>query len=96
MDTTIALYLMSALVGWCGTPWPRRWPRPKGWPPVPKPDPPPCLVCNSFAGLIGGVVLAAVAMVVLNDHSLAGVGIAAFAGGRIFSDLHAAMFEGAR
>ncbi|MDH5508661.1 MAG: hypothetical protein OEZ02_15675 [Anaerolineae bacterium] len=40
---------VSLLVGWCGTPWPRRWP----WPP-PGPDPDPWL--TKVIGLVGGVV----------------------------------------
>lgn len=39
-----------ALVGWCGTPWPRRWP----WPPPPPPDPWLTKAVNVVGGIAGG------------------------------------------
>lgn len=43
------LFGLWLLVGWCGTPWPRRWP----WP---RPDPPPwwLQVVGAVGGIIGG------------------------------------------
>lgn len=39
-----------ALVGWCGTPWPRRWPLP----PPPPPDPWLLKAVNIAGGVLGG------------------------------------------
>lgn len=39
-----------ALVGWCGTPWPRRWPLP----PPPPPDPWLTKAVNVVGGIAGG------------------------------------------
>ena len=46
------LWVFWALVGWCGTPWPRRWP----WPPPPPPGPDPWLTkgVNIIGGIAGG------------------------------------------
>ena len=46
--TALAL-LGWAVVGWCGTPWPRPWP----WPPPPGPTPDPWL--SKVIGVIGGI-----------------------------------------
>lgn len=43
------LYALWVLVGWCGTPWPRRWP-----PPPPPPDPWWIRVVGAIGGVIGG------------------------------------------
>ncbi len=40
-----------ALVGWCGTPWPRRWHWP---PPPPPPDPWLTKAINVVGGIAGG------------------------------------------
>lgn len=47
----VQVLILSILVGWCGTPWPRPWPFP--WPP-PTPDPNPWL--SKAIGVVGGVV----------------------------------------
>jgi hypothetical protein len=54
------LLIVSALVGWCGTPWPRPWPWP--WPP-PGPDPDPWLakVIGVVGGLLGGWLISQMA-----------------------------------
>jgi uncharacterized membrane protein YeaQ/YmgE (transglycosylase-associated protein family) len=45
------IYVLWALVGWCGTSWPHRW-----WPhPPPPPDPDPWWY-TKFAGVIGGLL----------------------------------------
>ena len=46
------LYVLWALVGWCGTPWPRRWPPPP--PPPPDGDPWFTKIVNMVGGLAGG------------------------------------------
>jgi len=45
-------YAFWALIGWCGTPWPRRWP----WPPPPPPNGDPWLVkgLNVVGAVAGG------------------------------------------
>jgi hypothetical protein len=53
-------YLFWALAGWCGTPWPRRWP-PLPWPPGPDPDPvykpqPDPWVILKVIGVVGGII----------------------------------------
>lgn len=53
-------YILAAIVGWCGTYWPRRWPLPPGPSPYPNPDdpwPPNCPVCGAIIGAIAGVIL---------------------------------------
>jgi hypothetical protein len=49
-----ALYALWFLVGWCGTPWPRRWP------PPPDPDPWWYRVLGAIGGVIGGWAYSAV------------------------------------
>ena len=44
------LFGLWLLVGWCGTPWPRRWP------PPPDPDPWWYRVIGALAGVAGGWV----------------------------------------
>lgn len=46
---TAGLLGLWVLVGWCGTPWPRRWP-----PPPPPPDPWWIRVVGAVGGVIGG------------------------------------------
>lgn len=46
----VTSFVWWALVGWCGTPWPKRWPIP--WPPPPDPNP----WFSKVIGLVGGVV----------------------------------------
>ncbi len=77
---------VSLLVGWCGTPWPIRWPIPI--PPRPEPDP-PCPVCgnvvSALGGLIGGFL---VTQLVPNEVSLVSVAIGSFVVARIAGDLY--------
>jgi hypothetical protein len=47
---TLPLAIFWGLVGWCGTPWPRRWP----FPPPPPPD--PWWFIIQIAGVIGGII----------------------------------------
>ena len=46
---TLLSAIAWAVIGWCGTPWPRPWP----WPPPPPPGPDPWL--SKVIGVIGGV-----------------------------------------
>lgn len=44
------LYLLWALGGWCGTPWPRRWIGP------PPPDPDPWWWVVKIVAIVGGIL----------------------------------------
>lgn len=82
----VQFLVLSALVGWCGTPWPRPWPFP--WPP-PDPDPNPWI--SKFVGLVGGVaggwLISTVAGVIITEGFVAAV-VGAWLGSRILSDVY--------
>jgi uncharacterized membrane protein YeaQ/YmgE (transglycosylase-associated protein family) len=46
---SIGLLIFWGAVGWCGTPWPRKWP----WPP---PPPDPWWFIDRVVGIVGGVI----------------------------------------
>jgi hypothetical protein len=86
------LYLMWALAGWCGTPWPH-WPGPG---PGPGPDPNPWY--DKVAGVIGGVIggwlttkILTVATATAVTDNTAAMFVATMAGafvaGRVLSDI---------
>ncbi len=50
----VSLIILWALVGWCGT-VPRPFPRLPD-PPLPIPEPRPCLVCGRVLGIVAGIV----------------------------------------
>lgn len=64
-------WLLPFIVGWCGTGWPFRWPRPKGgggW--VFDPDwpwPPNCIVCAGIIGGLSAVILEATLQPLIGD-----------------------------
>jgi uncharacterized membrane protein YeaQ/YmgE (transglycosylase-associated protein family) len=45
---SIGLLIFWGAVGWCGTPWPHRWP--------PPPPPDPWWFIDRIVGIIGGVI----------------------------------------
>ena len=47
---SLSLLIFWGVAGWCGTPWPRRWPLPPPPPPAPK------WFINRIVGIVGGVV----------------------------------------
>ena len=56
---SLTLFVLWAVGGWCGTPWPGWWRGPR-----PHPDPEPCLVVQVIgvvAGLVGGWIITQVA-----------------------------------
>lgn len=81
---TITYAVIALLVGWCGTPWPKRWPIPL----PPPPDPWPCPVCGNVVSAVGGLVGGfLVTQVFPNEISLVSVSIGAFVLGRIAGDV---------
>jgi uncharacterized membrane protein YeaQ/YmgE (transglycosylase-associated protein family) len=48
----LSLFVLWAIVGWCGTPWPRWWRWPPPPPPLPDPDPWPIY---KVIGIVGGI-----------------------------------------
>ena len=76
-------YLFWALVGWCGTPWPRPWP----WPP-PGPDPDPWIL--KAVGVLGGVLggLAFNRSGIAGDSSMIAGAIGAWVGANILVNVY--------
>lgn len=75
------LLLLSAFVGWCGTPWPRHWPFP--WPPPPDPNPWMSKIIGVIGGLVGGWAVGSMAG---GDGLLATV-VGAWVGSVIFNEV---------
>ncbi len=48
---SVALLILWAAVGWCGTPWPGWWRKP--WPP---PPPDPWWLIDRIVGIVGGLI----------------------------------------
>jgi hypothetical protein len=82
--TLLALWI---LVGWCGTPWPRRWP----WPLPPPPDPWLIKIGNVVGGIIGGWAFNQIwpAGDVVTGIAAAATGLGAFVGAVILGDVFA-------
>ena len=77
------LLLLAALVGWCGTPWPRPWPWP--WPgPDPGPDPWMSKIIGVVGGLVGGWALASMA----GGDSLVATAVGAWVGSVLFNNIY--------
>jgi len=77
-------FVLSLLVGWCGTRWPGWWPGSR--PPVPDPEPWwQRAGISVLGGLVGGVL---VTQFFSNEASLVTVSIGAFVGGRLFGDIY--------
>jgi len=82
----IALFGLWVLVGWCGTPWPRRWP----WPPPPPPDPWSTKVVNVVGGVIGGWTFNQIwsAGEAMTGIDAAATSLGAFVGSAILGDVY--------
>lgn len=81
-------YLLVAIIGWCGTYWPRRFPLPGGggYPNPDDPWPPYCPVCGPIIGAIAAVIL----WIVLREDFGEGFGqlvVISFFGGAFGSSL---------
>ena len=86
----VQLLVLTALVGWCGTPWPRPWPFP--WPP-PGPDPDPWLskAVGVVGGIVGGWAITTMAGVVAEGVVAGGfvtAAIGAWVGSKILSEVY--------
>jgi hypothetical protein len=85
---TVGLLVLWILVGWCGTPWPRRWP----WPPPPPPDPWLLKVVNIVGGVVGGWAFNLVWSLPAGDAvtgvAAAATALGAFVGSVILGDLY--------
>jgi hypothetical protein len=80
------LLVLSALVGWCGTPWPRPWPFP--WPVAgPTPNPWISKVIGVVGGVVGGWGVSTMAGGVITDGFVAAA-IGAWVGSKILSDVY--------
>jgi len=81
--------IFSAAMGWCGTPYPGWWWYIIRHPHGPGPD--PYRISNELLviplGIVGGIIAGYSIHAALPQESYATIGLAAFAGGRILSDL---------
>jgi hypothetical protein len=82
-------YILAAIIGWCGTGWPIRFPRPiggggGGFDPD-NPWPPNCPMCGQIIGAISAVIL--VAVLGPSVDGLLGLATVAFFGGSFGSNL---------
>ena len=89
------MWALWALVGWCGTPWPRKW-----WPfppPPPGPDPWYSKIAGVVGGLAGGWIynLAWPMAANVTGVDVAATAVGAFVGGAVLGDL-VALAGGAR
>src|SRR5437660_11644179 len=69
-------YLIAAIVGWCGTGWPIRWPGGGGGGGGGDPGdigPPGCKVCGPIIGAISAVILVAILGSSVEAGGLAGL-----------------------
>ncbi len=77
--------IILAVVGWCGTPWPRRWPIP--WPPPPDPNPWVSKVIGVIGGVGGGWAISSFAGIAVNEgYVLATIG--AWAGSVLLNEMY--------
>src|SRR6186997_1220817 len=96
----LVLLIYSAFLGWCGTPWPGWWrhilrpPRPV----PPEPDPPYRKATSDpmpgIAALVGGMAGGYLIHTLMPAEGLAATGLAAFAVGRVFSDIASGLKSG--
>lgn len=95
-----ALIVAALLAGWCGTPYPRRFPFPWPFPePFPKPNPPrpelvPNPVISNILGAVGGLIAYGVLTIAFKDQlTLTNVLVSGFLGGRFINDLGGLLFK---
>lgn len=90
-------YILAAIVGWCGTGWPIRFPSVGGGGGVEPGDwPPNCPMCGAFVGAIAGVLTLVVLGAAFKDAGLIGTVVLAFFGGSFGSRVVGAVVGMAR
>ncbi len=87
----LSLFVFWALVGWCGTPWPRWWWR---WPIPPPPEPDPWFIPR-LIGVVGGLAGGWAFSQVFGPHPepwtvvpAAATAVGAFVGARLLVDVY--------
>ena len=84
-------YLLAAIIGWCGTGWPIRFPIPPGGGggggEPGDIGPPGCKVCNQLAGAVSAVILVAVVGPSFESTGLLGLAAISFFGGSFGANL---------
>ena len=82
--------VLAAIVGWCGTGWPFRFPRGTGGGGGFDPDnpwPPNCPMCGQLIGAISAVILVAVLETTIAGSGLVGLVTVSFFAGSFGSNL---------
>jgi len=80
-------YVLAAIVGWCGTGWPIRFPSVGGGGIEPGDWPPNCPMCGRLVGAIAGVIVVNVLGSMYADAGFLGTVTLAFFGGSFGSQL---------
>jgi hypothetical protein len=82
-------WLISGIIGWCGTGWPRRFPGGGGGgrPDPEDPWPPNCPMCGGFVGALSAVVIYALVGGQLASAGFLGMAVTSFAAGSVGNSL---------
>lgn len=85
----LSLFVLGMLAGWCGTPWPIRFPWWR-WPPPPPTPEPVCPLCGNIFATLGGLAGTAVlASLWPNEVHVSSVILVGALGGRIAGAVYA-------
>jgi hypothetical protein len=80
--------ILAAIIGWCGTGWPIRFPRVGGGGGIEPGDwPPNCPMCGGIVGAISAVILVAVIGSSFESSGMIGLAVVAFFGGSFGSSV---------
>ena len=79
--------IIAAIIGWCGTGWPIRFPNVPGGGVEPGDWPPNCPMCGAIVGAISAVILVAVLGSNIAGGGFVGLATLAFFGGSFGSKL---------
>lgn len=80
-------FILAAIIGWCGTGWPIRFPNVPGGGVEPGDWPPNCPMCGQLIGAISAVILVAVLGTNIAGSGLLGLALLSFFGGSFGSNL---------
>lgn len=83
-------WIIPAIIGWCGTKWPWRFPGGSGGGGGFDPDnpwPPNCPQCGAVIGALSAVLVVNVLRVPLADAGIIGTTIVSLAAGKVGSDI---------